>query len=405
MQEAILAVKNVCIRGSIRFEPTAFLAVPIVLFTRYYEHLPSLLRQLPGFYNVGLLWQVQQSFDDSTAGSGVVLYRALTVAQELECSEPCDKVFAVLGITRMTSSPRIVQAANQLLRPDYAKSRANVYRDATRFCVVQSGRLDVLSEVTHRSNHDLVKAGCASWTLPLDRRTDQRTDVIALTPVNASSEILHDLADANWPVREGTLGNLNAYGFVVDVIAECTATLEPDFTTGNVMTAKLRQFLDSAVMIAERSGKSVSDLGRTLTANRDLMSRPWPEKEQLGQLASLREQITIQTDTRLQGSELLINDEANMEISQFRAVLEQACRYRRLLSTAAGVLGLAPAVAQIGDVVAFLYPARNPCVLRPTGQRKHMFLGECYVAVLRNDHDIEHYPRIAARCIEWFNLC
>jgi hypothetical protein len=53
---------------------------------------------------------------------------------------------------------------------------------------------------------------------------------------------------------------------------------------------------------------------------------------------------------------------------------------RRVFRTRAGLVGLGPALARIGDAVAIFYTSEWPSVLRPTAKgQHHHFVGNCYV--------------------------
>ena len=170
--------------------------------------VPGALQELPGFANTALFWRVQTRFHRTGSRAAVVLYRALTVAERMVCSDLHDKLFAVLGITKISGSENTERAGHELLQPDYLKSIARIYRDATRFCIIQSGRLDALLDVTHRDDGDLEMNGRPSWVIDLDRRHTSIADPEELWPISSSNAMLDNLSTANllWQLEGCFLG-------------------------------------------------------------------------------------------------------------------------------------------------------------------------------------------------------
>ncbi|KAL8651548.1 MAG: hypothetical protein Q9226_004655, partial [Calogaya cf. arnoldii] len=85
--------------------------------------------------------------------TGDSLLELLDYLRATECSEPRDKVYAVLGMAIDLSSPGDII-------PDYSKSLAEVYADVVRFSLSQADQgLQVLDHVTHPASH---------WNDPLE---------------------------------------------------------------------------------------------------------------------------------------------------------------------------------------------------------------------------------------------
>lgn len=104
-------------------------------------------------------------------------------------NEPRDRVFALLGLFRRQHSLREVPA---LLKPDYQKPLALVYRDATRHVLNESAMKrfsneDPLDDVLHRSQADITANNVPSWTLKWDREWTAELDPVDLTGANDST--------------------------------------------------------------------------------------------------------------------------------------------------------------------------------------------------------------------------
>lgn len=91
----------------------------------------------------------------------------LSRAAEHEASDPRDLVYGVIGMIR---SPSILQ-------PDYSAGMIEVYRDAIRRAIGESGEIRLLQGSRHRLDDN---SGSSSWVVRFDRRFNRELDNLCL---------------------------------------------------------------------------------------------------------------------------------------------------------------------------------------------------------------------------------
>ncbi|KAI1123992.1 hypothetical protein F5Y10DRAFT_285488 [Nemania abortiva] len=156
----------------------------------------------------------------------------LLIAQYRECSDPRDKVFAILSMAGKESSysPEI-----PLLEIQYRKPCHEVMRDATRYAIQELNTLKMLVRVSHRgTGQGLNLDGYPSWAVRIDRRVDETYDPYFLL------DGLFD-ADAGQAMNSGYLKSyfvgpavLCVNGYVFSCILEVSDVFEP--SSGSLMT-------------------------------------------------------------------------------------------------------------------------------------------------------------------------
>jgi hypothetical protein len=73
--------------------------------------------------------------------------------------------------------------------------------------------------------------------------------------------------------------------------------------------------------------------------------------------------------------------------------VNQRCHSRRLFLTRRGYYGIGPEVMEYGDIVAVLFGAKVPYILRKTSGGRYYLLGECYVHGIMDGEVIERWKR------------
>ena len=78
--------------------------------------------------------------------------------------------------------------------------------------------------------------------------------------------------------------------------------------------------------------------------------------------------------------------------------------YRRFGTTDKGYMGMFPAQTQERDIVALIYGARTPFVIRPITNSYH-FIGECYVhGIMDGEAMIEIDPEPLGKISLWYEI-
>jgi hypothetical protein len=79
--------------------------------------------------------------------------------------------------------------------------------------------------------------------------------------------------------------------------------------------------------------------------------------------------------------------------AEFGFYLQKGCHQRRVFRTANSQLGVGPKVMERGDIIAILYGARTPYVLRKYGDY-YRIVGECYVYGIMHGEAVREHERL-----------
>ena len=286
-------------------------------------------------------------FHRNDHGRGNNIVDALFMSYRFNCTDPRDKVFALLGLAQAL-----------VLRPTYSARVEDVYLHTTQFMILEFGNLDILCCVSHPKTIATLPSWVPDWQaqVTVKRKLGKATVRAPDTPRQQVrySDNYRTLTVEGWCVASiATVANVftrDESGILVGWDGFVEETVPTD---GRSSTALYRRTL----LAGERLPGITSDeeLHSAYEAWQNLLTR------------------------RLGGYKPLTNlPDENEKGSEFDRALTETCVGRRLFATAQHNLGLAPSEARAGDVVCFLGNGCTPFVLRPRG-RYFEFVGESYV--------------------------
>lgn len=322
-------------------------------------------------------------------------------------SEPRDYIFALLAMFQVDNN---LSKIPKLLNPDYQKSVAQVFRDATRYILeeqssekimIMKGRT-VLERIDHQSEAEIT--GMASWTVKWDRirNTLQSSDRLARTLRNTrsiqnadSTQSSPSLASKRLKIADPMdLDVLTLRGFLA---AEISLRIALDseqplwLLDDGSAVVRLVESLRSAYTQSETySSRCVQDRDEVIA---DLMT--FGGKDFLGltlgatkaeSLKALMHHITS-TGSLPPGLSSLLPDDVDdqrKDCGVFYWLFQLAANNRFFFSTDKGHLGLGPKFLREGDVVALFEGEDFPFVLRPFG-KEYQLVGMAYIHGLSHD--------------------
>lgn len=277
-----------------------------------------------------------------------------------ECSEPRDKVYAILGMAvDLSSPPKII--------PDYSKSLWETYSDVVRFSLSHTDHgLQILGHVTHPASH---------WIGALDRASDEPS-LPSWVPDyrrhGGSNTFCTRLVDSAWAynacgarkVHNARIDDsrLIVTGFYADEIVSVSEIWEHDVcktaevqawapVNPNDMYHCTGQTRDEAFRTTVFADMNVSTKSRGHMADWNLMN----------------------SDPRR-----LTADESSRR-NRMEIALKSASGCRRLCWTTSGRMGLVPATAQAGDLLFVLLGGQMIHILRRNEAENFKYVGESYV--------------------------
>lgn len=335
------------------------------------------------------------------------LIELIYAARGHSATDPRDHVYAFLG------HPANLLDGRALLRAEYTRTRAEVFRDTTIKLLRSMGNLDVLSYVTHEESLHL-RDGLPSWVpvwdcLPL---TSTGLD-IRVFPFPESGLFQEEIRDVSKDIlidvsNEGKV--LSLRGLEVDVVEwhsesivykmippglwDCGKEEHPleklwadlkshylcKHYNGNLL--KLFSLLLTSGLI--RMGK-VEDRIDEHNANFQAWRLKHSEKLQpeAGELFPGRDQ---------QCFSMLRKAAEGGNWAQFVSDAFRACNGRKVFYTKNGHLGVGPMAMRSGDIISILFGAREPFTLRPAGDQ-YILVGEAYLYGLMHGEVISTWKK------------
>ena len=308
-------------------------------------------------YQIGQLASDAENAHDAVAaitelhrndhGRGNSLVDALFMSYRFNCTNPRDKVFAMLGLAQAL-----------VLQPDYDSSVEDVYLRTTQFLILALGNLDILCCVSHPKRIATLPSWVPDWQAQ-----------VAVRRKLGKSEVREPDAPGHQVSYSDNDRTLTVHGWCVGTVT----TVAEAFT-------RSESGLDTWNEFAEKTGHSggrsyIETYWRTLLAGESL-----PETTSDEELRSAYEAWKNLQTRRLGGDYKPLTNlpDENEKGSEFDRAMTETCVGRRLFTTARHNLGLGPSEARVGDVVCFLGNTTTPFVLRPK-EGYFKLIGESYV--------------------------
>lgn len=281
-----------------------------------------------------------------------------------KCSDPRDRLYGVLNHLRDSGDLGII--------PDYNKTAADIYTDATQRHIRHTGRLAILCQCEMDDN-SVRLAPLPSWVPDLAAPMDSLSvhevgpEIFELLPAFSSMDDRH----------------LGAYGFCIGRVEhvvridDCCLHNVSDSTTARELRRALME-LDRHIEAGDHevynsSERKLEAYCRSLWLN-NFAERWMPavphESPYNDSLALVRKLL----DPDNSAAELPSHSNTSRCLAHVRA----ACTARTLYITADGHVGMGPAFVRPGDEVCHLFGSWKPMVLRPV-DGQYLQVGECYL--------------------------
>jgi tetratricopeptide (TPR) repeat protein len=305
-----------------------------------------------------------------------------------ECSDPKDRIYALLGISSLRKS------THPGLKVDYSQSTSEVYRGATRAIVEETGRLDVLCLVTEAGTHAVTKTYRArqpflpSWVPDWNVHRRTAFSLISTHP--------HSKASGNAKAEFGFSGDgtrLNVTGLGISSLEYCAQRFE---------MAQMR--LKDIMKLFLGWRKSTLDYSRPWRGGG---VNSWLKKFYSMLNTNEPEDTWPVTDadwSRWESTSLLpgpVDSALSEQEKQFLRTTYQFCVGRRLFyfkdpgpsSLGCFNIGLCPNEATEGDLLCVIPGCPMPIILHPVDEH-FLVVGEAYVPDYMMGEAMEGKPQL-----------
>lgn len=387
-----MAPTNVCLLGSASFSLNDVLRVAVWL--RFNTRLvPTALIESPGFNKAIKLWYLVDSRCVPRS-----LYREVTstlastwqLLKWMETSTPKDNLYALLGMVCNKRS----RFSNLALIPDYDKSDAEVFRDATRVMIEEMAGLTILQLRSEIGGDDGMSM--PSWVIPFHvKRWVQRPRRYTPFANNfryrdpgprplASSFNAHDshYIDSSTLSTKMDPNVLSVRGVHVDRVVRRTKTM-PSLFKNNIS-----QLIQEALQVVHPRDQKpdywtwefTEKFAMTLMAERDWVGHTAGAKEVEDFVEFMKYMSKHrQNPPTAPYGEIHQHDKGFQKVMRCFNAIAIACSKRCFFVTADGRFGLGPGGLAKRDVIAVLHGGALPFALRYFSNGRCQLVGACYV--------------------------
>ena len=322
-------------------------------------------------------------------GNGMRLPELLYMGRESYCTDPRDKIYALLGLA--------ADAGDLSVNLDYSRDVKQVYQEVTSSFIFQYKSLDVLSMVQDYAW--AVTTGLPSWTP--DWAVLPRS-IPFLRPETTSKFAASRTSEPPLHISEDQT-TLFATGKVVDTIRSIgTANVPARLISTGRYASKFNDALNQVDIVQMRhwevmarklksypTGESPQEVyWRTIIADADMDVENVPGGYNRIFYAWRRYWGTVVDEKFVD----MIHDDGTGDrvySATYNNARNLACNYRRFIVTKKGYIGLAPFSSRPGDHICILLGGRTPYVIRSSRKRQFRFIGESYVHGFMNGEAME----------------
>ena len=279
-------------------------------------------------------------------------------ARSASCSDPRDKIFAVLSLA--------VEYQTRGIEADYSKCAEAVFQDLVSHYTSNIRSLSILAQCEIRNDTGGIKVPTwvPDWTVP----RLSKTIGISASCRNSTPRVRY---------QDGRV--LAATGVHVAVI-KCVERLPqpavPDeYPSCYEIEDAVRSIIIPKIEFLSRSERDATlmSLCRTICCNAFADSFSPPASD-IASFEICRKNTHHIIDTT-RDTALEISQETQIYLSQVYSKMLG----RSFFTTADGYIGLAPKATKPGDEVCILLGCQTPLLLRPCGDGSHKVVGECYI--------------------------
>lgn len=297
----------------------------------------------------------------------------LSRSREVHASDGRDRVFGLLGLMFPDSN------IPELLRPDYDKSLAHVYRDAMRYCIEVEDDSRAFARIFHKDESELDAENWLTWVPRFQLLWAEQMANPSLRDIyndryrHSGNEAAAEASQLTTSVPDV----LVLSGINIDSLARISCSLDIRYWLPHGEFEDVRRYLDEATTLCQ--GHDPLQLARTLIAGVSISYKRSSTRDEEG-LQVLKGFMNTRKYRHLKALEQSDpgSNEPEMRASCYYYAMLAASRGRRIAATAAGHLSLVPRICQDGDIIAVMNNCSKPLALRPKGSVYQM-LGECYL--------------------------
>jgi hypothetical protein len=271
----------------------------------------------------------------------------------LQCKDPRDKIFGLLGI--------VEDAANIGVVADYSKSAEEVYMLVTRGLVTKQGHIDMLKWCRSRRLDPPTWVPDFNANIAYTWTDEVGTPLFKATGLTAQPR-RHSDAESR---------SILLHGVILDTVTSVGSRFshDADKTFDQMAARKMFEEIESYLE------------GNSIYRKEDWIDAAWRipicDKE-LHPTSMYFRRATEGSKRQFVALLTKPMSDAMAETMSYQASMQYKDGARPIVS-ASGYVGLAPSSTEPGDVLCLIYGGSTPFVLRPAGDGTYFLVGETYV--------------------------
>jgi hypothetical protein len=368
VQEVALARESICVCG--RYEIPWMDIARTSVWLQYkipQDHGTSRLH-CAGIDNATIMWQ----YSERTYGlygpgqpRGFSLANLLANSRHFDTSDPRDKVYGLIALTNWSMNGKNLPAE---IRPNYRKSPAETYRDATRLAIKEKEDLYILRYVFAPTDDSTEETSTFPSWVP---RWHKRAAPYHARPL---SKIFRAGRSRQMVIGSCQGPNcLQLVGSVFDAVRQVSDIVQEKALELSSLEDSFALFTNAAVPYSRYRTRSSLRKAVRMTMCSGTINKHLANEKTLADIFLRR---------------ISKGKEIKRVKPEYHDSCRQACLNRRFFVTTRGYLGLGPQTMQVNDVVVVLFGGRTPFILRPW-MGSYRFIGECYVHGIMAGEGIE----------------
>ena len=304
---------------------------------------------------------LERAYLISTISSFGTLIQVLQRTQDAQCSNPRDKIYAVLNL--------VSEHERRAIQPDYEKSPSEVFRDLMLTRTLRYENLALLTICDLQDDRGELPSWAPNLSVP------RRCGIINHTAAcwNSAAEARYSDEDASLIATGRCVGKiLKVQHIFADIVSLIGTGVMPNSRDVYGALKRLTLWIRNELKI-DHFERQLESICRILCCNyfSDIFE---PADKIFPELQATLEHFRTMVDPIAEPT----NDFLNSAL-QFYSRCWHNGHKRTFIITEEGYIGMAPQTAHPGDFIVVFLGCQSPIVLRPRGDGGYLVVGEAYV--------------------------
>ncbi|KAI4234461.1 MAG: hypothetical protein LQ349_003787 [Xanthoria aureola] len=306
--------------------------------------------------------KVRRAYLVTSVSGHASLRQILDRTKDAQCSDPRDKIYAVLNL--------VSEDERRGIQPDYTKSTSEVFRDLILTSTLGAKDLTLLTICELQDDRGELPSWVPNLSVPM--RCEIIDNVAACW--NSAAEARYSDGDASLIATGRCVGQILKVQqiFADDLLSLVGIGRQPLLRDIYAALKRLASWIRNQVGI-DNFDRQLGIICRTLCCN-DFSDTFEPVHEQSPEYQTTLQHFRTLVELMAEPTIDFLNSSGKFYVSHYYYGLN-----RSFIITEEGHVGMAPQTAHPGDFIVVFLGCQSPIVLRPRGDEGYLVVGEAYV--------------------------